>query len=181
MRKSHINEIGIMRSLINKNNIVQYFDHELDIENDFTHIRMELCDTTLKVLIQSMPHTMYRNLSDEANKIEFYISWSIINDIARGLHYLHSNRPRPIVHRDLKPENILVVITDNQALVKISDFGLARFIDESHISGDVGTERYKAPEVRKELNYNTKVDIYGLVIIALEVFGVNKHHKPSAR
>jgi serine/threonine protein kinase len=35
-----------------------------------------------------------------------------------------------IVHRDIKPENLLLTINDpEQAIVKISDFGLARYIN----------------------------------------------------
>ena len=37
---------------------------------------------------------------------------------------------RGIVHRDIKPENLLLTKKDvDQAIVKISDFGLARYID----------------------------------------------------
>jgi calcium/calmodulin-dependent protein kinase I len=34
-----------------------------------------------------------------------------------------------IAHRDLKPENLLYATKDSGALLKISDFGLARFIN----------------------------------------------------
>ena len=35
-----------------------------------------------------------------------------------------------IVHRDIKPENLLLTKKDlDQSIVKISDFGLARYID----------------------------------------------------
>jgi serine/threonine protein kinase len=34
-----------------------------------------------------------------------------------------------IAHRDLKPENLLYATKDKNSIVKISDFGLARFIN----------------------------------------------------
>ncbi|XP_020275451.1 cyclin-dependent kinase E-1-like [Asparagus officinalis] len=46
--------------------------------------------------------------------------WQLLN----GLNYLHSNW---IIHRDLKPSNILVLGEgEEQGIVKIGDFGLAR-------------------------------------------------------
>lgn len=44
--------------------------------------------------------------------------------IVKGLSYLHTNK---IIHRDLKPENILL---GPDANLKITDFGLARIMEE---------------------------------------------------
>ncbi|KAF9193272.1 hypothetical protein BGZ51_003791 [Haplosporangium sp. Z 767] len=51
----------------------------------------------------------------------------IFQQIFSGVRYLHS---RGIVHRDLKPENILVMDAKTMT-VKISDFGLAKVLDET--------------------------------------------------
>ncbi|ESW15334.1 hypothetical protein PHAVU_007G064200 [Phaseolus vulgaris] len=48
--------------------------------------------------------------------------FSIILDIAKGIHYLHSLDP-PVIHGDIKPSNILL---DNSFSAKLADFGLAR-------------------------------------------------------
>ena len=45
---------------------------------------------------------------------------NIFFQIARGLHYLHSNG---IVHLDLKPSNVLVDYTNNAWCAKLADFG----------------------------------------------------------
>ncbi|XP_047167016.1 receptor-like serine/threonine-protein kinase At4g25390 [Vigna umbellata] len=74
-------------------------------------------------------HLMHNgNLHDALlrSKTPHLTSWknrfSIILDIARGIHYLHSLDP-PVIHGDIKPSNILL---DNTFCAKLADFGLAR-------------------------------------------------------
>lgn len=60
-----------------------------------------------------------------------FISWQqkikICQDVAHGMHFLHSNN---IIHRDLKSLNILLVTPiqrpTDPVYVKVSDFGLSR-------------------------------------------------------
>lgn len=52
-----------------------------------------------------------------------------------------------VVHRDLKPENLLYATKDPGSIIKISDFGLARFTDTGVMSTMCGTPSYVAPEI----------------------------------
>jgi serine/threonine protein kinase len=69
-----------------------------------------------------------------------------------------------VLHRDIKPSNLMV---DGDGDLWITDFGLARFRDDSSLteSGDViGTLRYMSPEQalgRREL-VDRRVDVYAL-------------------
>lgn len=70
---------------------------------------------------------------------------TIACDIANALEYLHHSSQRPIVHADLKPSNILL---DIDMTARISDFGLARFLDNVNTTSTVavkGTVGYIAP------------------------------------
>jgi len=57
-----------------------------------------------------------------------------------------------IIHRDLKPENLLFGTKDlDDATIKISDFGLARYISNDHLATTTcGTPGYVAPEILKK-------------------------------
>ena len=48
-----------------------------------------------------------------------------LRPIVDSIRYCHEIG---IIHRDLKPENLLYETTDEKSIIKISDFGLARFV-----------------------------------------------------
>lgn len=57
--------------------------------------------------------------------------------VANGMAYLHSMN---IIHRDLKAANLL--IDGEHKIVKVSDFGVARIIDEVNVmTSETGTYR----------------------------------------
>lgn len=70
-----------------------------------------------------------------------------------------------IVHRDLKPENILLSTEGDDAIVKISDFGLAKVVSNEVMVTACGTLSYMAPEVLVGTGYNNEVDFWSIGII----------------
>ena len=97
--------------------------------------------------------------------------WAL--DTAQGLRYLHEHKPMPVVHRDLKPQNLLI---DGSGHVKISDFGLAKVVDQlkamdEHyvMTGETGSYRYMAPEVFRHERYTEKVDVYALGVVLFQL------------
>ena len=86
---------------------------------------------------------------------------------AQAIKYLHDRR---IMHRDLKPENLLL---DSNFNVKLCDFGWACHLPENQRRNSTcGTVEYMCPEILKQVNYDEKVDIWGLGILLYEfLFG----------
>ncbi len=105
-----------------------------------------------------------------------YTALEITKQVTQGLEYLHSEN---IIHRDLKPANILLKhcnIFANTDAVKLSDFGLSKFLDPDYetsaMSTDVGTTIFKAPEffnrtLHETLIYHRNVDLFAMGLTTL--------------
>jgi serine/threonine protein kinase len=89
----------------------------------------------------------------EGGSFSWRRSLDIAAQLCNGLAHAHQ---AGIIHRDLKPSNIFVIRDGTSDLVKITDFGLAKFADESVGGGSVqkltatgvmvGTPHYMSPE-----------------------------------
>lgn len=86
--------------------------------------------------------------------------------MCHAVKYLHE---QGITHRDLKPDNILLQDDQEYTLLKVSDFGLSKFVRKNSVMRTLcGTPLYVAPEVLKTSGkgaYTRKVDIWGLGVV----------------
>ena len=70
---------------------------------------------------------------------------SLALDVAKGLNYLHLNRPLPIIHRDISSANVLLWRRDECWRAKLSDYGSANFMGQC-MTENPGASIYSAPE-----------------------------------
>uniref|UniRef100_A0A8C7PH52 Protein kinase domain-containing protein n=1 Tax=Oncorhynchus mykiss TaxID=8022 RepID=A0A8C7PH52_ONCMY len=92
------------------------------------------------------------------------MTWAM--EIAKGMHYLHSEAPVKVIHRDLKSRN--VVVTADKVL-KICDFGASRFHSHTTHMSLVGTFPWMAPEVIQSLPVSETCDTYSYGVVLWEM------------
>jgi len=112
------------------------------------------------------------------NKISIDIRLDLVNDVVKGLNYLHTHNP-PVIHGDLRGNNVLI---DYNGRAVLSDFGLAFIINSSDFTSvkTAGTCRWTAPEIMNppedsppdtpSVPYSLPGDIYALAMTILEIY-----------
>ena len=98
--------------------------------------------------------------------------------LANGLQFLHQHNPQ-ILHRDLNAKNVL--LSKDGDIVKISDFGLARFrpANKEFLSSIPGCVVYMPPEsLAHHVQFNHKGDVFSLGVLMLQI-ATQKPPSPS--
>lgn len=86
----------------------------------------------------------------------------IMLQILSAVCYSHTNN---IVHRDIKPENIMLETKNSNPIIKLIDWGGARYYNKKKKMSTIrGTPYYIAPEVIGE-EYDEKCDIWSCGVI----------------
>eukprot|EP01134_Creolimax_fragrantissima_P000582 CFRG0582T1 len=127
MKKEYI----IHKSLGSHPNIANVEDLVIDYNRKEVCLVIELCDGKDLIDIVASRQTGM----DESEFIHYAFQ------IADGLSWVHS---RGIVHRDVKSDNIC---TSRDGIVKLVDFGEARFVEDDETDHRAGTLAYIAPEL----------------------------------
>jgi len=144
-----IKEVEIISNLDHPN-IIKFFETYHD--EYYFHIVMELCKGK----------EVFDKIIEEESISEIKVA-KIIYKVLSAIYYCHTNG---ISHRDIKPENILFESTEQDADIKLIDFGLSRkYNSNEKMHTILGTPYYVAPEVLKG-DYDEKCDLWSIGAIS---------------
>lgn len=144
-------EMSLLRDLQHPN-IVQYLGS--NCENNY-----------LNIFLEYVPGGSVSSILASYGRFEEVHIRSVVKQILHGLKYLHS---RSIIHRDIKGANVLM---DNKGMVKISDFGISKKLEDKNARASLqGSVYWMAPEVVKQKPYTFKADIWSLGCLIVEMY-----------
>lgn len=157
-----LREIRLMKLLGRHPNVITLYGLSIFEEKAELYMMMELMDCDLHRIIQSK-----QPLNDMHYKC-------FARQMLEGIRAMHEIG---VFHRDLKPGNLLV---SKDCQLRITDFGLARFIDEATLTGNnrqnplteyVVTRWYRCPELLLSPNqpYSAAIDIWSIGCIIGEL------------
>lgn len=108
-------------------------------------------------------HSLKEFMDDELSE-EQILKWSI--QFCYAMEYVNK---KGYIHGDIKPENILI----KNGLIKITDFGLANYIEENNLIKDYrGSLYYSAPELFEGIkNVRTEIYSFGMVMYQMVNYG----------
>ncbi|KAK7282526.1 hypothetical protein RIF29_11378 [Crotalaria pallida] len=144
-------EVKMLKALSGHANLVKFYDAFEDVNN--VYIVMELCEGG--ELLDRILDRGGRYPEDDAK--------AIIVQILDVVSYCHL---QGVVHRDLKPENFLFASKEENAAMKVIDFGLSDFVrPDQRLNDIVGSAYYVAPEVLHR-SYSVEADLWSIGVIS---------------
>ncbi|KAJ5280426.1 Sterile alpha motif type 1 [Penicillium angulare] len=176
-----------------KNTMVTALKHEIELLQGMHHpnivqyLGTAADDSHLNIFLEYVPGGSIATMLKQYNTFQEPLVKNFVRQILAGLSYLHS---KDIIHRDIKGANILV---DNKGGVKISDFGISKRVEASHVLGSrassgggghinrpslQGSVYWMAPEVVRQTAHTKKADIWSLGCLVVEMF-IGAHPFPD--
>eukprot|EP01006_Ploeotia_vitrea_P016000 TRINITY_DN46439_c0_g1_i1.p1 TRINITY_DN46439_c0_g1~~TRINITY_DN46439_c0_g1_i1.p1 ORF type:complete len:371 (+),score=-14.88 TRINITY_DN46439_c0_g1_i1:60-1172(+) len=92
----------------------------------------------------------------------------VVYTLLSAIQYCHN---RDIVHRDLKPENLLLASLEDDAAIKLADFGFAAKAVGNSLRTQCGTPGYVAPEILCDKPHGKPVDMWSIGVITYILLG----------
>lgn len=145
----------------------------LDHENIVSILTAERIEDVFFIVMEYVRGESLEAVLDREGSLDGPRALNYALQILRGVEHAHEAQ---ILHRDLRPANVLV---SESGLLKVTDFGISRFLEKSHATTVIGSPPYMAPEhfkgraVLASDIYSVGVMLYQMLTGALPYFSPN--------
>ena len=152
--KSIQQETSLMKLVYDSNYVVKYYGSYFSRKSNTLWLILEYCASGSVIdLMLAMNRTF--------NEVEVA---SIMEMTLKGLVDIHKKN---LIHRDIKGANILL---SENGIAKIADFGVGvHLVNEKNRNSKKGSPYWMSPQVARNLDYDTKTDIWSLGITCIEM------------
>lgn len=170
-------EMQVLKKLQHPN-IVGYLDHGIDESIGVPFFVMEYFEgKTLAELIEERLAAA-KGAPISASLIQQPFFSEIVEQSLLGVGAVHK---KGFVHRDIKPQNIFCRLENGHMVVKLSDFGIVKVLDdcesETLCAGNqlteewvmLGTPEYLSPEQLNSRDIDSRSDLYALGTVFYEM------------
>jgi serine/threonine protein kinase len=139
--------------------VVHMYDHGVTEDDGTPYIVMELLEGS----------SLGTRLRDEG-PLDLDELTQVVTQVSKALTKAHSFG---IIHRDIKPDNIFLVPNDDDLLVKVLDFGIAKHVEDEQAmtttGAMLGTPLYMSPElIKSSRDASPSADLWALAVVAYE-------------
>ena len=150
----------------------QLFIREMNMAARLRHPNLvQFIGATLEgemVILTELMHISLRRVLEQGG-ISRDHTISISVQVCQALNYLHLMQPDPVIHRDISSANILLnPLPNNGWLAKVTDYGSVNTLRALQTENP-GNPVYAAPEARVPSLQSTKMDIFSVGILMIEM------------
>lgn len=157
----------VPRARLNSEDLEERFEIEIRVNQQLHHpgivqvLDLLKDDKNYYIFMEYCPNGEIFGYIVDRHKLSENEGKKFFKEVVEALAYIHSQN---IAHRDLKPENLLL---DPDVHVKISDFGLSKFVTgDGLVETPCGSPCYASPECLSGEPYDgRKSDIWSLGVI----------------
>jgi serine/threonine-protein kinase len=145
----------------------------LDHENIVGILTAERIEDVFFIVMEYIKGESLEAVLDREGSLDGPRALNYALQILKGVEHAHDAQ---ILHRDLRPANVLV---SESGVLKVTDFGISRFLEKSHATTVIGSPPYMAPEhfkgraVLASDIYSVGVMLYQMLTGALPYFSPN--------
>src|SRR3984957_15591413 len=143
--------------------------YELGEEGHVLYLAMEWVNG------DSLMHVLRGTNGKASQPIDVRIAARVVADACAGVHAAHEltdddGRLLNVVHRDVSPHNVLVSL---EGTVKVTDFGVAKALGQSHqdtVAGQIkGKIAYMSPEQIAGTSVDRRSDLFAMGVVLYEI------------